>query len=98
MSNTLTQKSPEKLEAKALQLTTDQIKELWRLRILTASGYLYLLLQALGPITVQSNEQFCKEWGLTLKTFYKARNRLLEAGIEVRVEKKAPTFIVKGVE
>jgi hypothetical protein len=73
--------SHEKTQAH-LRRTKEQIKEQWLLGDYTPAGYLYNLLAAMKaeglPVTIGSVKEFCTEWEIDKRQFYRAKSRLIE--------------------
>jgi hypothetical protein len=73
--------SHEKTQAH-LRRTKEQIKEQWLLGDYTPAGYLYNLLAAMKaeglPVTVSSIKEFCAEWEIDKRQFYRAKARLID--------------------
>lgn len=64
-----------------MNLSPDDIKQLWEAEHYTPKGYLYLLLLAHRPPgepwKIESVSEFCQRWKLTERQFYKAKAALV---------------------
>lgn len=69
--------------------TADQVRHNWRLGDYTPHGYLFSLLESLKasglPIAIDSVDEFCKEWEINRRAFYRAKAKLITQG---RLEEK----------
>jgi hypothetical protein len=67
-----------------LRRTIDQVKEKWRLGDYTPSGYLVELFSAMKAegfaIVIRNVQAFCEEWGLSRRTFFRAKATLVSQG------------------
>jgi len=67
-----------------MKLTIENIKENWRKKYYTTSGYLYHLALASqqdgSPLVISSITQFCEEFELTRESYYRARRKLIKQG------------------
>jgi len=67
------------------RLTPAELKQMYHSGQLPAEAYLKLLLGAkLKPgwkLNIESVEDFCREWGFTRSTFYRARRKLQAQGL-----------------
>jgi hypothetical protein len=67
-----------------LRRTTAQVKQKWLLGDYTASGYLVELFASMKaegfPIVIHNVAQFCQEWGIGERRFYRAKAKLIDQG------------------
>jgi hypothetical protein len=67
-----------------LRRTVEQVKEKWRLGDYTPSGYLVELFSAMKAegfaIVIRNVKAFCEEWGLSRRTFFRAKATLVSQG------------------
>ena len=65
-------------------MTAEEIREAWRLGDYTSSGYLYHLICALrrdGRLRQNDTvSEFCREWEMNRRSFYKAKAKLIDQG------------------
>ena len=67
-----------------LRLTAEQVKKQWLKGRYTASGYLWHLIQALRKegwwYRIENVDQFCEDWAINKRTFYRAKASLIASG------------------
>ena len=68
-----------------LRLTPEQVLENWRQRFYTPPGYLYHLILALRRegwwYRINNVAQFCRDWEINRRTFYRAKAELITRGL-----------------
>lgn len=78
----MSQTNPSSIPHK--RLTADQVKRNWLLGDYTASGYLYHLIGALRkdgwPLLIDNVDEFCQEWEISRRSFYRAKAKLIVQG------------------
>ncbi|MBE9067904.1 hypothetical protein IQ260_14720 [Leptolyngbya cf. ectocarpi LEGE 11479] len=68
-----------------LRLTAAEVKDMWNEGEYTPQGYLHhLILAHRSPgwvWRIENVSQFCKDWGLNRRTFYRAKAALIDRGV-----------------
>ncbi|NKB17128.1 MAG: hypothetical protein HC770_01740 [Pseudanabaena sp. CRU_2_10] len=81
------------------RITAQELKETWLKGYHTAAGYLYLLIKTLRAdgwwLQINNVSEFCREWEISRKSFYKAKAQLikdhrLEENIIGRIDIRIP--------
>ena len=67
-------------ETAHLRITAQEAKELYLSGLFTTHAYLYLLVRALRWIHINNVQEFCQEWGIHERAFYRAKAILISQG------------------
>ncbi|NJL42247.1 MAG: hypothetical protein HC856_00245 [Pseudanabaena sp. RU_4_16] len=75
-------------ETEGFKLYLEDLKNAWHKKYYTTKGYLYMLVVILSqdaPLEISNVTEFCREWEIERKSFYKAKDTLIKQGrIEVK--------------
>ena len=86
-----------------MNLSPDNVKQLWEAEHYTPKGYLYHLLLAHRspgePWKIESVSEFCQRWQLTERQFYKAKAALVtEDLIDETVNESIELTVISSIE
>ena len=75
-------------ETEGFEISLEYLQYAWHKKSYTAKGYLYMLVVILSqdaPLEISNVTEFCREWEIERKSFYKAKATLIKQGrIEVK--------------
>jgi hypothetical protein len=86
-----------------VELTPEEVRANWLAGYYTPAGYLYHLIRAMRKdgwwFAIDSVNDFCKTWGISRPSFYRAKAKLIEQGIiQERIVGRVDLRVVRSDE